>query len=317
MPDDTNILVHVGLHKTGTTWVQQNVFQAGAGQQFRYTEDRTLLRGTWAQPGYGEFDPAQAGPHILQALKGSDDLPVVLSDEILGGLPFHHRFGQGVILERIEQTFPTAKILITVREQASLIYSAYGHYLRGGHTSNLDRFLAEPPAEKAQVWRSVLDRAYYDYEHLHGLYARRFGAENVKIVPMEWMINNAEDFIAGMEGFTGHAWPRPKPTAKDRRVNPAWTDLSRAYVRFANRFEDQDTRFAVRKGRFSKNAIAERISRATPKALDRRMKQNAMAKIRNAIGDTYAVSNRALAQRIGIDLGQFGYVMAPPMESST
>jgi hypothetical protein len=312
MPDSRQMLVHAGLHKTGTTWVQQNIFQTGARTYFRYSEDRALLRGTWAQPDYGDFDPVRAREHIIQGLEGAADLPVVLSDEILAGLPFHHRFGQGIIMERIAQTFPDAKILITVREQTSLIYSAYGHYLRGGHTSSLDRFLAVPDAKKAQVWRSVLDRSYYDYERLHALYARHFGAGNVKIVPMEWMIDKAEDFISEMEGFTGHSWPQPSPAAKDKRVNPAWTDLSRAYVRFANRFEDQDTRFARQQGRFSKSAIASKISRATPKSLDKRMKKDALDKIRRAIGTDYAASNRALAQRTGIDLNRYGYVMTNP-----
>lgn len=317
MPSDRQMLVHVGLHKTGTTWVQQQIFQAGSNEHFRYSEDRTLLRGVWAQPDYGDFDPALARDQIMQGLQGSPDFPVVLSDEILSGLPFHSRFGQGVIMERIAHTFPQAKILITVREQTSLIYSAYGHYLRGGHTASLDNFLATPKDKSALVWRSILDHSYYDYEHLHHLYARKFGAKNVMIAPMEWMIGDTQDFLVVMQKFTGHSWPLPSVTTKNRKVNPAWTDLARTYIRVANRFEDQDARWNKKRKRFSKNAIASKISAATPKGLHERMKAKSLRKIAQAIGDQYAASNRTLSQKTGIDLERYGYVMTPAPAGNT
>ncbi len=309
MSDVESPLVHVGLHKTGTTWLQKTVFQKAAGKHFRYSEDRALLRGEWGLPNHDDFDPAHTRERVLESLKGSADLPIILSDEILAGRPFHSQFEQGVIMERIAQTFPEAKILITVREQISLIYSAYGHYLRGGHTSSLDRFLAVPSGAKAYVWRPVLDRSYYDYNRLQDRYIGLFGTENVKIVPMEWMIGSTDEFIAAMEAFTGYSWPRPEAASRDRRVNPAWTDLSRAYVRFANRFEDQDSRFARKPGRVWKNAIADKISVATPQGLHKRMRTAAMDKIARSIGDTYAASNLAVAQKTGIDLKRYGYIV--------
>lgn len=306
-----NMLVHVGLHKTGTTWLQKQVLAKGHTAQFWHCDDRPLMRSALVLPSYVFFDPDAAreafSPVISEATEA--ELPLVLSDEMLAGIPFHNRFGQGLVMERVKAVFPGAKILITIREHVGLIHSAYGHYLRAGHTGSLEDFLAMPEASQGKLFRSILDWGHYDYAKVLAFAERMFGQGEVMLAPMEWMTRDTPEFLARMETFTGYAWPSYSQDAARRKVNAAWTEPARRFVRHANRLESKDARWRHKKGRWSANNMASRVSRWTPRKFQERMKATALDYIRSEVGNYYAASNQEVAQRIGVDLGKYGYTL--------
>lgn len=306
-----NMLVHVGLHKTGTTWLQKQVLAQGHKAQFWHCDDRPLMRSALILPSYVFFDPDAAREAFSPVLSEAKEagLPIVLSDEMLAGIPFHNRFGQGLVMERVKAVFPGAKVLITIREHVGLIHSAYGHYLRAGHTGSLEDFLAVPDASRGKLFRSILDWGHYDYAKVFDFAECMFGEGGVMLAPMEWMTRDTPEFLARMESFTGNAWPSYNPQATSKKVNAAWTEPARLFIRHANRLESKDARWRHKRGRWSANNMASRVSRWTPKGMQTRMKQAALDYIRNEVGDYYAASNRELAQRIGVDLGKYGYTV--------
>ncbi len=301
------LLIHVGLHKTGSTWLQKRVFEAKNGHEIAYCGDVAMIHGQFILPDSDAFDPEvprQAFAPLLMKAAAAGQL-AVLSDEALAGRPFHAKYQREVQAARLAAAFPDAKILITIREQRRIIYSMYGQYLRFGYTSSLQDFLAPAPAQS--FLHPVLDRAYYDYERLIRSYERHFPTDNILLVPMEWMVSDPNGVLRFLSAQIGTDLSAVGAGQAGRIENPALSDLAYAALRQANRLVSQDARGLGRATRFNANAIAYRVDRLTPDALRRSMRAARMALIDQTLGDTYALSNQKVAARIGHDLAAYGY----------
>lgn len=302
------LLVHAGLHKTGTTWLQKRVFEPRHGSDIEYCGDIGLIYRQILVPGPDEFmaETARQAFAPLREQASIGQRLAVISGENLAGRPFHARFQREIAADRLAAVFPDARILLTIREQGAIIRSMYGQYLRFGYTSDLCSFLTEPPPEAA--YRPVLDRAFYDYDRLIAAYERVFPAENILVLPFEWMLANPDAMIARLSAHTGAALSAIGADTARKVTNSAWSDLAYAALRHLNRFDNQDSRWQRKPGWLHPNSIAARIDRLTPRRLRHRMQQKRIELITEMIGDRYAASNRVVAARIGIDLAALGYV---------
>lgn len=306
------ILVHIGLQKTGTTWLQHRVFRPAAGSHIVLTEERDLLRGNFSNPDWIDFS-AEAARARLQPLIDEANVkgrPLVLSDEALAGFPYHNRFRREITLTRIHETLPEAMILLTVREQASIIYSMYGHYLRGGYAATLPQFLKLPEGDQRRIWNPILDRRAYDYTRFLEWCDTLFGPDRVFAMPMEWMIGQPEAFVAAFRDKLGIELPPIGAETPGEVLNPALSSPARRVQRVLNLTIPQDIRWQRTPGRFGPNRSASRFDRLVSKDWAKRSKSADMKLIRDTLGDHYAASNAALAERTGIDLAALGYRVA-------
>lgn len=301
------VVLHVGLHKTGTTWLQRRIFAAKHGRELQYCGDIDLIYRQFLIPGPGDFSAATAraafAPLLEQA--AGNGQPVVISGENLAGRPFHARHLREITAGRLAETFPEARILLTIREQNAIISSMYGQYLRFGYSSSLQAFLQEPPPGAA--YQPVLDRSFYDYARLIETYERFFPRDRILVAPFEWMLAEPDALLARLSAATETVLT-PVGTETARRVeNSAWSDLAYEALRHLNRFDSQDSRWQRKPLLLRPNAIAARIDRLTPDRLRRSMRKARKALIDEMIGDRYAASNRVASERIGIDLAAYGY----------
>lgn len=305
------LLIHVGLHKTGSTWLQKRIFEAKHGREIAYCGDVARIHGQFILPDSEDYDPEAPrrvfAPLLAQAAEAGH--LAVLSDEALAGRPFHAKYQREIHAARLAAAFPAAKILITIREQRRIVYSMYGQYLRFGYTSSLQDFLAVPPPG---FLHPILDRRYYDYARMIRTYERHFPAENILVVPMEWMIDDPDGVLRFLTERTGVVLSAIGAEQTSRIENPAWSDLAYAALRQANRLVSQDSRGFGRVSRFNPNAIAYWVDRLTPDPWRRSMRAARMALIDEALGDSYAASNRAVSGRIAKDLAAYGYKVGPP-----
>jgi hypothetical protein len=299
------LLVHVGLHKTSTTWLQKKVFAAKAGQEINYCGDVALIHGCFVAPSILDFCADKVRQSFRTFRHSSPNRLSVISWEDLAGRPFHAKFRREIIADRLAAVFPDAYILITIREQIAVILSMYGQYLRYGYSSSLKAFLNEPPS--GVPFDPILDRTFYDYERLIALYETHFPKERILVVPSEWMLAEPEAMTEHLSRSTGVALaPVTRNTARET-TNTAWSDLAYDALRHLNRLESQDSRWQLSPGMFRPNAMAARIDRLTPAFLRQRMHKARRQLVEDAIGNLYAASNRRVSQRIGIDLAQYGY----------
>ena len=127
---NVQILFHVGPHKTGTTWLQQHFFPNF--KNIVYSCDFKLTHKAFLTPQYGDFSVKRVAEIFAPLLEEArqKEVPLVLSDEALGGRPFGQKYFREVCANRIKRAFPTAKILVVSRRQERIFGSLYSEYLR-------------------------------------------------------------------------------------------------------------------------------------------------------------------------------------------
>lgn len=304
-----DLVVHVGLHKTGTTWLQRTIFAPAHDCHIIYSETREKLRGVFLKPRQDAFSPDTAravlDPLISEAR--ARGWPAVVSDEALGGLPFGDRFRQATAFQRLHDTYPQAGLLITIREQRRVLQSVYGHYLRGGGTATLAKFLSQPPPDRAATWDPIVDLDYYDYSRLLRYAETIFGEGRVLMVPMEWMLAKPAGLLTRLSETFGVEWTGFEQPNTEQVVNSAWSTLGYGLNRRLNYLKVGEPRWDMRTWWLKPNAVAARVDQLTPAGLRRRQKARQLDVIDSAVGNRYAASNTALASRLNLDLTSFGY----------
>lgn len=150
-------VVHVRLHKTGSSWLKRHVFPLAEGITPLVGGDlvQALMRNLVGAEG---FAPA--------ALRGllAEEPGVLLSYEGLVGSPWR---GIGaptdVIADRLQDLLPDATILVILRREEELIGSLYRQYVNEGGARGPRHFR-----------RRVLRADYTDVDALRSRFAARF-----------------------------------------------------------------------------------------------------------------------------------------------
>lgn len=149
------IYIHVGLHKTGSTFLQNKVFPN--------LEKTTYIGRPYTQQNIA-FNKLQYADSSLyskeevnQEIKHFDHYKkVLISDEMFSGLPFNNYINRTMIADRLSQVFPEAKILLFIRNQKDLLLSLYNSYVK-----NNSGYL---PINKF-IWYPSKTYTYEDYIH--------------------------------------------------------------------------------------------------------------------------------------------------------
>src|SRR5678815_570431 len=108
-------VIHIGYHRTGSTFLQELVFPVLAVNQAIKPDLYHLFDD--------EFDPRALADRIAASCPPLDALrPTVISHEMLSGSPeggsVERRFRTA---RRLHQTYPGAKILVVVRNQIDYV----------------------------------------------------------------------------------------------------------------------------------------------------------------------------------------------------
>ena len=140
-----DVLIHIGYHKTGTTWLQRNVFP-DASLGFRVGLAKRDIHRLLVRPRALNFDAATCRAEIAKSLgvdEGDDHVPVISSEELCSN-PHGGAFLEKELADRLADTLPGARVLIVVREQRAMIASTYKQYVRAGATHSLQTYLSPP-----------------------------------------------------------------------------------------------------------------------------------------------------------------------------
>lgn len=142
-------VIHVGYHKTGTTWLQRDVFPTVQGAVFLPPLHRA---GDVYRPLLHNLVNRD---HFLsttfRAALAEQGRPAVISYEALVGSPWGEGHDPYTRAARLAEVAPGAKIIITLRNRDELSKSLYAQYVNeGGHL------------RPVEFDRSVLSHAYLD-----------------------------------------------------------------------------------------------------------------------------------------------------------
>lgn len=303
------VLLHIGFHKTATTWLQKSLFprtdlgfsepwgpRGGDGIDYFLARDADDFSETQARAFYA--------PEIA-ACKDNGAVPVI-SNEALSGQPNRARYYLPEMASRLVAVFPEARVLVGIREQTQLALSLYKQYLRIGGVHGLDRYLGTVKARAG--FGPVFRLRHLDFFRAYSIYAELFGAHRVLIAPLEALRHDPRVFASRILTFSGLAELPTHIRVDPQPRNVALGAAALATRRFASRLQLDDP-LGLRRSRSRAllDSSSRVIDRLIPQTVDRRVEARWMRTITRFIGDYFAESNGMLAQATGLDLSELGY----------
>jgi hypothetical protein len=303
-------LVHIGYHKTGSSWLQERVFCNHAYGFHEPTMEQRLamIDEAFVVPGPFSFERDEALRVLQPIFDGAQGCVPVLSHERLSGDPRLGGVDARVIADRLYETLPTARVLIVIREQRDMLVSVHKAEVRNSTASIERRWPERTVAERRTAGPSL---EYFEYHRLIAYYQKLFGHEHVLVLPYETLRTDPLGFVRSITNFVG--LPAPAEVQMDL-VNESLPSAILAVMRYLNVvyralglsrwFDEPLEERRVMRGelRFFNN-----ISPAVPKALSRAVERRWRRKVDAFVGDRFAESNRKTSELTGLDLASLGY----------
>lgn len=193
------LLLHIGYHKTATSWMQQRLFVHEHGYH-QIVRHREVWENIVAPHGL-LFDPEAMRAVIAEGMRAvpAGKVPVI-SSEILSGHPFFGGMGSDDFARRLKAIAPDARILISIRSQMRILTSVYMQYLLRGGTMSPELFFAGDPELGFYGFRPE----HFEYHRLVKLYQELFGAENVHVITQESLKTDMDGATSRLAEFAGN-----------------------------------------------------------------------------------------------------------------
>lgn len=281
-----NDIVHVGLHKTGSTWLQRAVFPSCSNRYYLDDRHRRYARHI--------VRPGELWSERVREMLDAHEEGVLWSCEDLGGL-LQGADERRQIAERLQLVLRDPGVIVVVRSQAQLIPSLYAQYVKLGGTGTFATFL------RGECRGFELDLHSFDYYGLIDILVSRFGRSRVLILPYEGLVRDQAAFLARLSAFCGETFKvlgtevlNPSPSAAGVTALRAW---NRAFRR--TRFNPSPV-LALPGGSRVRHFVQRNI-RVGPSVHER------WGAAAEAVSLRYARSNSMLQELMDDDLGALGY----------
>ena len=173
-------LVHVGIHKSGSTFLQKEIFPKiknytylGFLSENKYSDEIRYLQSCSDL----DFDENKIRNLINFFQNFVKEKKLLVSSEAFTGNISPQFFGTGIFIDliskRIKKYIPNPKIVLILRNQRDAIYSLYKDDIQFGYTCTFDDWIKE------RLKTHSLE--YFKYDKIVTYYQKFFGEENVKI----------------------------------------------------------------------------------------------------------------------------------------
>ena len=195
------MLLHVGYHKTATTWLQRQVFCNGSGS-FGVPCQGLDQIDQLIRPHPLEWDEAATAEYFRPRVSEIEakGLVPVLSNEEFSGNPHSGSYQSLENARRLHRIFPEAKVLIVIRRQVDQILSSYKQYVSRGGVLSPSRYF-ERPREYFRV--PGFRFGHFEFDRLIQVYVDLFGQDRVLVLPYEWMVQDRDAFLDRIYAFCG------------------------------------------------------------------------------------------------------------------
>ena len=139
-------IIHIGLHKTSSTFLQKNIFPLCEEYQL-FTRPFTQLNHWFNRLQYEDaslFDSNGMNSFLENNILKYNKF--IISDESLSGKPVGYSYiNRTMIAKRLKLFFPSAEIIIFLRDQQDIIKSHYSSYIKMPYgTLKINNFLSVP-----------------------------------------------------------------------------------------------------------------------------------------------------------------------------
>ncbi len=311
------LLIHIGYHKTGTSFLQEHLFQTEA-IGFCSPYEGNFIKKHIIAPHPFLYDPQQVrrtfSPGFQEVQAQTNRVPVLSRERLVGAL--HHTGRDSIpMAQRLAETFPEARILMVIREQRAMLYSSYNQYIRSGGRQTLAHYLRDPVIYKDQTDPIEFDPIRYHFHYLIQVYYDLFSRENVLVLPYELFRAQPHEFVTKIVEFC-QLPVHPESIASlpyKQLVNPAHSSISLQIKRYLNYvsaipntmnggglFPSKRNNDLIKRG-------LHRLDRYLPQTWKDRSKIRMQALIQDTIGDYYAESNAQTQSLTKLNLMLYDY----------
>lgn len=310
------ILIHIGYHKTASSWLQQKIFTSDS-KVFEPLSRKTYGQSTLAKLFFCDgihmlspFDDNEIKikneiDHILNSCKTKEKV-FVLSHERLSGNPNSGGFDAKKIAWMLKAIFPDGKVLILIREQKSFLLSYYFQYLAVGGTFSIEKYLTKPYDGRIPFFSPN----HINYYPLINEYYNLFREDNVLIIPYELFCTDPGLFLDRLERFLG-VTVDVEVEVFSERINQKENLFLMYHLRFLNVFRKSNSlnNYSILKNKYFKRIVNTMIRAGyfLPNTWDEKIKKKLYEQITEFVGSRYIDSNKKMAKLIDIDLSQYGY----------
>ena len=198
------IVIHVGLHKCASTFLQKNIFPAISGEKVTYFRDVHRLADVINSGSEDEYARKKSDLlDFLQSRYQFDDLKMrddknifLISSEVL--CKSSKRNNCDIRIKRIYDVFPESEIIIIIRNQIDYIDSIYRQNIKeGSFSKDFDSFLEE--------FRCGLYNL--DYADILEEYYKYYRKDRINLFYLENLRRNPRDFVESVLDCIGIAAP--------------------------------------------------------------------------------------------------------------
>lgn len=313
---DQKILIHLGYHKTASTWLQNELF-VSSNEVFEPFSSLDKAHST-----LGEFFFQNREGYLLSPFKEHVDLDEILevykrkkgtnkiltiSHERLSGNPQAGAFDAPIIAKRLNNAFPKARILILIRNQVDLITSCYFQYLSKGGTKSIEKYLNE----SYDMRMPYFSPDHFDFTDLVTTYQRFFGQKNVMVYPFELFKQDPSYFIAELSNFVGREIDINKSSFFKVR-NQKKAKFLTYHLRFLNLLAYRSSMNGY--SPFYNPLLAwitiktfKVMGWLSPSFIEKYITTKVKIKVKDFVGNRYKSSNENLSKLIGVNLQELNY----------
>jgi len=198
------VFIHIGLHKTASSFLQQSVFR-DININFVPIPRREYFVND-------EFDSKKALNEIKdRCIQSKNSNKMLISQEYFSGdIENNNIININKVADRLKFLFPNAKILLVLRHQIGYLESLYNYRVvnRGYVYTKFDQFFEE------RIAHNIVEKLCYS--SLITTYHNVFGQHNVKILLYEQLIENQDDFLSKIYKWLGEV---PKIKKDYQKIN--------------------------------------------------------------------------------------------------
>lgn len=312
------LLIHIGFHRTGTTFLQHQVFN-DPQNGFISPVDRHLLRDIFISTSPFEFEASAIRQqlNILVESSVTDGLVPVLSHEQLSGQLSGGGYGlrrrdrevsRKEVADRLFSCFPEARILIVIREQKEMIRSIYKYLVCGWHgrlSSSINQFLDQSPLKLG--YSPLYNLQNLEYHWIIQYYQNIFGIPNVLVLPYELLRHDPVAFVNRIRLLMNM---KAVEMVDNKQINSGKSATTCQIRRSVNQILVSPNRPGlVSKSEIRAARIINKLSHFIPGRIHASAERALAKKIDRLTDGFFADSNKKTALLTGIDLASYGYEM--------
>lgn len=182
----SEIVLHVGMHKTGTTFLQWNVFHYVNANYLWHIFYKSWLRDLLNLKKKVDYQKIKNKLSKVLSTKKIN----IFSEENIYTYQFTKIDDRFKRLDRIKQAFPEVKIIFGTRKKEENIVSWYVEYVAVGGVLNFQEFLEKH-----------LNQDKFDYEPYIKKLKEYYGSENVFVYSLDELRKNQDKVVRDMCKF--------------------------------------------------------------------------------------------------------------------